>query len=493
MPLAETLSDALRNAGAFGADLVRPGMHATLRLGVTGLSRAGKTVFITALVRNLMAGGRLPFLEAHASRRIRTVHLEPQPDDTVPRFDFEAHVAALEASPPVWPESTRQISQLRIAITYDRLSPWRRWLGPGRLNIDIVDYPGEWLLDLPLLDRRFDVWSAEALAHAQANKRARHAEEWVALAHRLAADPPADAPSAEKAALKGAALFKTYLAAIRAEGDAPATHAPGRFLMPGELDGSPALTFMPLPPPPAGCGARPDPLRAMLARRFEAYKAHVVKPFFRDHFARLDRQIVLVDALAALDRGPEALGDLEAALTAVLACFRQGANSWLSRIVAPRVDRILFAATKADHLHHTSHDRLEAVLAHLVRKAAGRAEGAGARIGTVALAAIRATREGEAMADGVRYPCIVGTPMPGERIGAERFDGRREAAIFPGEIPEDVDNALAHGRAAHPGAPEMEVVRFRPPVLPSAPERASPMPHIRLDRALQFLIGDRLT
>ena len=34
----------------------------------------------------------------------------------------------------------------------------------------------------------------------------------------------------------------------------------------------------------------------MMERRYDSYVAHVVKPFFHDHFARLDRQIVLVDA-----------------------------------------------------------------------------------------------------------------------------------------------------------------------------------------------------
>ena len=42
----------------------------------------------------------------------------------------------------------------------------------------------------------------------------------------------------------------------------------------------------------------------MMERRYEAYKTHVVRPFFRDHFARLDRQIVLVDALARAQLGP---------------------------------------------------------------------------------------------------------------------------------------------------------------------------------------------
>ena len=100
----------------------------------------------------------------------------------------------------------------------------------------------------------------------------------------------------------------------------------------------------------------------MMRRRYEAYRDVVVRPFFRDHFARLDRQIVLVDALAALDGGPEAVRDLQDALAAVLECFRVGRGGWLDALFRPRVDRILFAATKADQIHHASHDRLEAIL-----------------------------------------------------------------------------------------------------------------------------------
>ena len=45
----------------------------------------------------------------------------------------------------------------------------------------------------------------------------------------------------------------------------------------------------------------------MMERRYEAYKDVVVRPFYREHFARLDRQIVLVDALAAFNAGPDAV------------------------------------------------------------------------------------------------------------------------------------------------------------------------------------------
>ena len=73
-------------------------LEPVVRLGVTGLSRAGKTVFITSLVANLIDRGRMPQLAAAANGRIRTAYLQPQPDDTVPRFDYEAHLGALTSA-----------------------------------------------------------------------------------------------------------------------------------------------------------------------------------------------------------------------------------------------------------------------------------------------------------------------------------------------------------------------------------------------------------
>ena len=85
--------------------------------------------------------------------------------------------------------------------------------------------------------------------------------------------------------------------------------------MPGDLEGSPALTFSPLL---RRRRSRPARSSRMMARRYEAYKSAVVRPFFRDHFARLDRQIVLVDALQALNGGAEASPTSKPRLTATL-------------------------------------------------------------------------------------------------------------------------------------------------------------------------------
>jgi predicted YcjX-like family ATPase len=271
---------------------------------------------------------------------------------------------------------------------------------------------------------------------------------------------------------------------------------PGRFLMPGNLAHSPALTFAPLDVPSDGT-APEGSLWAMMARRYEAYKDIVVRPFFRDHFARLDRQIVLVDALAAFNAGPEALHDLEAALAGILDCFRIGRGTLLSTLFRPRIDRILFAATKADHLHHASHDRLEAVLRRAVSHAAARAESTGAAIDVVALAAVRATREATVAKGRDKLPSLLGTPAPGETANGEIFDGNTEVATFPGDLPADAEelfrqDAFRGLSSAAADTSDFRFLRFRPPLLDRDGTDEPTLPHIRLDRALQFLIGDRL-
>jgi predicted YcjX-like family ATPase len=303
----------------------------------------------------------------------------------------------------------------------------------------------------------------------------------------------------EQSARAAAALFTDYLKACRDERFAMSLLPPGRFLMPGDLAGSPALTFAPLELPEGASAAPVGSLWAMMERRFEAYKAVVVRPFFREHFARLDRQIVLVDALAAFNAGPQAVRDLEAAMAEILACFRSGRPSLLSMLVRPRIDRILFAATKADHLHHASHDRLERILARMTERAIARVKFAGAQVDVVALAAVRATREATVEWGRERLPSILGTPLAGEAAGRETFDGSSETAVFPGDLPDDAtvffdpaEKGFRGLTAAEPADADYRFVRFRPPALELSAGGPPTLPHIRLDRALQFLLGDRL-
>jgi predicted YcjX-like family ATPase len=275
------------------------------------------------------------------------------------------------------------------------------------------------------LEKSFSDWSAEVLGRLET--RPIGAE---ALAAIRAAD--VDARLDEVVAQGLARAFTDYLHAARAAGLSDCT--PGRFLLPGDLAGSPVLTFAPLPRPKT---PRRGALWREFERRFEAYKREVVKPFFRDHFARIDRQIVLVDALGAIHSGPPAVEDLRRAMADILQAFRPGRNPFLARLfLGRRVERILFAATKADHLHHSQHGRLTAIVEALLADAKSRADFAGAGTGAMSIAALRATTEDRVMHDGAELDVVRGTLL----------DTGKSAAFHPGVLPDDPARILQPSR-----------------------------------------------
>lgn len=467
-----TIADGItRSVEAVTDTLTAPFTDTVIRLGVTGLSRAGKTVFITSLVANLMDRGRMPGLRAASSGAIRAAWLQPQPDDTLPRFRYEDHLAALTAPDPRWPEGTRRVSQLRLSLKVQPAGFLSGLQGPRTVHLDIVDYPGEWLLDLGLMDKDFATWSREVLGRLE---RRPEAEAFRALVTQTDGAAQLD----EAAARTLAETYTAYLHAAREAGLSDCS--PGRFLLPGDMEGSPVLTFAPLPRPD---NAGRKSLWREFERRFESYKSNVVRPFFRDHFARIDRQVVLVDVLGAIHAGPQAVEDMRTAMADILSAFRPGRNAILSRLLqGRRVDRILFAATKADHLHHSQHPALTAIAEALLREAKDRAEFAGAETRALSLAALRTTTEDSVSHGGEMLNVVRGTLLE---------DGR-QAAFHPGALPDDPARLLSPARDGADAwlDEDYAVMRFAPAPLTLRPGDGPP--HIRLDRAAEFLIGDKL-
>ena len=122
MSLLDDIALEARIAARGLADYMSGG---ALRLGVTGLSRAGKTVFITSLVHNLTRGGKLPVFRVQAEGRLLRASLDPQPDDHVARFAYEDHLAALTggAAGADWSSG----------MTRPRMSPFRESGAPDGL------------------------------------------------------------------------------------------------------------------------------------------------------------------------------------------------------------------------------------------------------------------------------------------------------------------------------------------------------------------------
>jgi len=464
------VEDASRRAGSV--------FEPSLRIGVTGLNRAGKTVFITSLVANLLERERMTRLSAQRDGRIEATMLRPQPTADVPRFEYESHLATMSGADPKWPSSTTSTSELRLSIRFRRTGLLAGFAGDGVLNLDIVDYPGEWLLDLPLLNTKWEDWSRQSIEAARRPERIAHAGAFLAWAENV----DGTAPESEAIAREGAALFATYLQDARKAG--LSAISPGRFLMPGHLAGTPALTFAPLPDPDGGRGS----LARLMRDRYESYRKVVVRPFFQTHFAKVDRQIVLIDALSAINAGPRAVADLRKAMSDILDCFRHGEKSWLGPIFGRRVDRLLFAATKADHVHHTQHGALQSITTALVRESIERAAYKGARVEAMALASLRATVEQTVEEGRETLHCVRG----------RNIDSGEEVVVYPGQLPDDpgviVDASRRPGEQgdAQEGwlSADYDFMKFAPPIHAHKPGYGPP--HLRLDMAAEFLFGDKL-
>ena len=441
-----------------------------LRVAITGLSRAGKTVFITALVANLLAMGRgrdtLPALTRLLTWRgqtLRGVRLEPAGTQALDWFDAAEKLRDLAGADPHWPPRTSDLASVDLTLVLDRSGPMSGMLGsvlgPRRLRLELLDYPGEWLLDLPLLDQDFAEWSRATDTLLRASPRSAVAGEFLAYIDAL--NPAAVAE--EAVARRG---FQLYRAALEAARDRFGLRwlQPGRFLRPGPKGESPMMWFFPFP----GQGAAaPGSLRELLERRFEAYREDMRRSFFDPWFARFDRQVVLVDALGALVGGEGAFEDTRHAVAQIARAYDARSRSrWLRR---PLLKRVAFLASKADFVPAPQRPAFESLFRGMV----GAPQLSGNRaVKHAALSALRCTEDG--MHDG--QPVVFGVPL-GEA---------RRRPFRPGHIPD----APPPPGDAFWQRPYFELPVFRPPIID--PDGREGLPHLGLDEALAWLLEDAL-
>lgn len=463
-PIGGLFRDVLSGAEQLGRVAIG---QERIRLAVTGLTRAGKTVFLTSLVANLLAAGRgqrtLPALQEAAGGRLLGVRLVPAGAESMPRFDVHGHLGALAQEPPAWPDRTDDLSTLELVLELERGALFGGLLGPRTVTLELLDYPGEWLLDLPMLDQGFAAWSDATLARLRAPERLPATAEFLAFLDTL----PDSAPGDEALARRGHGLYRDALRACRDRLGFRFLQ-PGRVLNPGPRGDAPILWFFPLAEAQRGSG-----LGALLRRRHGAYVEEQRERFFAPFFRRFQRQAVLVDVLGALHAGPAAFADTEEALAAIAAVLRDQ-DGLLARLFGLGATRIAFVATKADHVPGRQREALVSLLGHLVEAPQSGAAAAGAATGVHALAAIRCTEDDVATLEGRPVAAVRGVLLA----------NGRSAKVFPGEVPLRPPEP-GYWRHAY-----FEMPAFRPPRLDAAGRTG--VPHLGLDAMLAWLIGDLL-
>jgi len=449
--------------------LAERALRRKLRVAVTGLSHAGKTVFLTALLHNLHLAarlkegqtGHLPFFDPVAKGALEDVMLRPLAD--LPAFPFLPNLDRLLDPLPEFPPSTTGLSGFGAALRYRPQGLLGRQLvDTTTVEVEIIDYPGEWLLDLPMLEQSFEEWSAATLQLAQSGPRASVPGDWRLI--------PPDAPASEDTLEAARQSYTTYLRACREPPLSLSFVQPGRCLRPGDdsLDLS-AFRFCPL----ALTGVvQAGTIAAAMRNRFERYKSEIVRPFYESVFGGFDRQLVLVDVVGALNAGLQSFDDMRLALNTVLRSFQPDGDGLLARLFRPRMDKVLFAATKADHVTANQFHNLRLLLRAMMADGVGRLPVADVEADFAALSAVKCTANRRVLYQGQQITVLEGVIK----------DHGAVEELFPGEIPE-------HLPTAEDWASErFRFYDFRPPSLER--DRARGIPHIHLDKALQFLIGD---
>ena len=503
--IGEYVSGALSDIGGYADTAFN---ETTVRVAVTGLSRAGKTVFLTSLIHNLLALGQqrdtLPALRRHfetgGSSRLRNIRICGAGASTIPHFDYDAKLAELAAGSPAWPQRTEDLAEIALEMEVERASPfWQRLGGRRRIRIELLDYPGEWLLDLPLLSQTYKEWSEQTLLMLRRSPRQSVSTPFLDFLTSVQPDEPAD----DALIQRGVSLYRTALEECRRLG--LRYLQPGRFLCPGPRGDVPLLWFFPMDGVPRY--AAQSSLAGLLGDRFEAYKADIRAQFFDTHFAAFDRQIFLVDVLSALHAGKEAFEDIKHAITDIAARLRYGWN-WLPRpvvgiagdaakivrsglafaghgwgaaatqaasgaIEARNIERVAFVATKADHVPGLRRENLKNLLRNLVETARAN-ELPGRPVTYHTVASVLSTVDGTANIDGRPVEVVLGMPLGEER----------QRAFWPGDVPS--------------GSPPesfwsdrfFELPIFAPPRID--PSGATGIPHLGLDEVLAALLGDAL-
>tara|TARA_R110002111_G_scaffold117018_2_gene178856 strand:+ start:882 stop:2243 length:1362 start_codon:yes stop_codon:yes gene_type:complete len=426
-----------------------------LRVGVTGLSGAGKTTFITSLINQLenhrkgLLAQRAPFDRLESVRWRR--------DDVERPFPYLDSIAALSAEPAAWPDSTADFSRVLLDLRFKPQGLLGKLQGARELSIEILDYPGEWLLDLPLLNLSYGQWCEQM---AQWLDRPPRDELAAELRARLQAiDPTALADTESLAQL--AADWTLFLQRCRIEAGL-SRNQPARFLQPGSDVAAQMLHFVPLLQANQHTEAAAGSWWALCEARFNYYRDFIVRGFYDEHFRHLDQQVLLVDMLGPMDAGQAALADLKDAMEAVLESFHYGQNGLLARLLRfrPRIRRLALCATKVDKVGPRQQRAVQQCLEDLMVDRLADVRHGGVEIKGIPLSAIRATRqEGESLVAGLQG-----------KTGWIRYQ--------PGDIPAHLPQSL------EVNSPELLPLR-PPPGL----HRNEPFPHYRMDDLVAWLLG----
>lgn len=461
--LSQQIKHQLQQLQHQSENLIQRAFDRHLKIGISGFSGSGKSTFLTSLIHQLKfshhsgLGGFLPARDG----RLLAVKLDPIPG--LPLFDYLGGIAALSAESPRWPDSTRRMSGARLNIAFKQKSVWSSLLGDERhLTLDIRDYPGEWLVDLPMLSLGYRDWSLDTARLMQQAPRADIDPTF--LSDLAALDPLAEA---DEAVIK--ALFTRYQGFLKqCKLHGLTLLQPGRALL---TDDEPLPTVLPLLNLQDFSEAQLNQadetsLFKQLENAYQDYLKHMVKPFYQQFFTGVDRQVMLIDVVKALSHGKACFDDMLMAYSRIIDSYNAGYTSQWRQLLFPEVEKILFLASKPDRLLMHQHEALRQLMDDIIQRITPQSVRNKIQIETEIAAAVRSSTDHQnyltaTLVDG-RYGELRHPPIPSAIPDAQQW--QQFSSWQPHELQPPINPDLAIGGR---------------------------LAHIRMDKVLRDLIGDK--
>lgn len=314
------------------------------KIAITGLSRSGKTMFFTSLIYLLKKRAQsnydynMPLLKSLPVELIDQITLERVED--VKLFNYAECLDNLKNGE--WPASTDDVFafKLEVELIEDRF--FHKYLQKHRkIVFEFYDYPGEWLTDIPMLDKSYEEWSRNAFYQQSMSSLKDVSSVWHDYIENFDFDQSPN-PSLLAEIMN---IYQVYIIAAKKMGIT--LIQPASLLIDSTDYDWNTKGFAPLPD--YVLSDKMHPWTQYFNENFERFKSEWLKPLKEQYFKKTDKQVVFIDLLEGLNFGQDHLKQLKSTLTNLAETFVY-ANQFFHKFVGSKkhISKVAFVATKVD-------------------------------------------------------------------------------------------------------------------------------------------------
>ncbi|MDP2535457.1 YcjX family protein [Alteromonas stellipolaris] len=396
--LSSLLDKVRLAASASGETLSDIFSKETHRFTITGLSRSGKSMLFTSLMTMLKSRSEegyacMPLLRYLPPSQVEFMRIEPI--DGYKPFPLEENMDALASGR--WPEATEEAYGFKLVVRLTQTMSIKRHLLPHTdIVFEFIDYPGEWITDIPMLGKTYAQWSDSAWAQLSSGPQQHFANEWKTVVNAFDFE---QLPTQENInALVSA--YRHYLVVAKKNGIS--LLQPGSFLLDSSDFDWQQLGFAPLPSSITSDVSHP--WYKVFDAHFTRFQKDWLTPLKQSVFRETDKQIILVDLFEGLNHSRQHLYQLKETLSHLADTFVYGQTGWFARNVMRKeaIGRVAFVATKADLIPVSERENLLSLLKQVTEGARARFVDKPIQFEHFLVSAIQVTDEGSSP-NALRY------------------------------------------------------------------------------------------